>query len=89
MQKTKTHNNWMKLDNAALIYPAAKRRNWKALFRLSADLTDPVDPQVLEEALASTLARFPGFALKLMRGAFWYYLEHNAGSPALVRPPAP
>ena len=28
---------WMRLDNAAKIYPAAKRRNWVNFFRLSAD----------------------------------------------------
>ena len=27
---------WMQLDNAAKIYPAARRRNWNNLFRLSA-----------------------------------------------------
>ena len=34
---------WMRLDNAAKIYPAAKRRNWTNYFRLSATLTEPVD----------------------------------------------
>ena len=79
----KQHTKWMKLDNAAKIYPAAKKRNWKALFRLSADLSEEIDPVVLENALLSTLARFPGFALKLKRGLFWYYLEHNEGQPDL------
>jgi len=77
--------NWMKLDNAAKIYPAAKRRNWKALFRLSATLTEPIDPVVLAQAQRTTLARFPSFALKLKPGVFWYYLEQNEGGPA-VRP---
>jgi hypothetical protein len=36
--KTHGQTDWLKLDNAAKIYPAAKRRNWKALFRLSATL---------------------------------------------------
>ncbi len=77
----KTHKKWMKLDNAAKIYPAAKKRSWKALFRLSADLSEEIDPAVLADALTSTLARFPGFALKLKRGLFWYYLEYNEGQP--------
>ncbi len=79
----KTQKKWMKLDNAAKIYPAAKRRNWKALFRLSVDLTEEVDTSVLEQAVESTLARFPGFALKLKTGLFWYYLEHNEGLPEI------
>ncbi len=78
------HKNWMKLDNAAKIYPAAKRRGWKALFRISADLTEEIDPNILAQALKTTLSRFPGFALKLKRGLFWYYLEHNEGQPDIT-----
>ena len=72
---------WMKLDNAAKIYPAAKRRNWQALFRLSAELTEEIDPVILALAQKSTLARFPGFALELKRGVFWYYLEQKDEQP--------
>ncbi len=82
--KAGTHKSWMKLDNAAKIYPAAQRRNWKALFRLSATLSEKIDPVVLEGAQRSTLARFPGFAQRLRRGAFWYYLEHNEGEPPIA-----
>ncbi len=83
--KDKAQKKWMKLDNAAKIYPAAKRRNWKALFRLSADLTEDIDVGVLEQALSATLSRFPGFALKLKTGLFWYYLEHNEGYPEIMQ----
>ena len=80
----RTHQkNWMKLDNAAKIYPAAKKRKWKALFRLSAELTENIDADVLAMALKSTLARFPGFALELKRGMFWYYLEQIDEQPEI------
>ena len=69
--------NWMKLDNAALIYPATMNRNWMALFRLSATLTEPVDAEVLQRALIRTLPRFPSLSVRLRRGMFWFYLEHN------------
>jgi len=78
---TENHKTWMKLDNAGKIYPAAKSRSWTALFRLSANLTEDVDPAILEQAQKSTLKRFPSFALKLKVGLFWYYLEHNEGMP--------
>ena len=74
---------YMRLDNAAKIYPAAARRNWRALFRVSAQLSEPVDRAVLEKAQARTLARFPGFALRLRKGLFWYYLEHLDGAPPI------
>ena len=74
---------WMKLDNAAKIYPAAKRRNWNNFFRISATLTDPVDVAVLRSALDVTARRFPSIAVRLRRGMFWYYLEQIPHSPAI------
>jgi NRPS condensation-like uncharacterized protein len=77
----KRPKGWLKLDNAAKIYPAAMSRNWTAIFRLSATLREAIDPGVLSQALASTLGRIPGFSLRLRRGLFWYYLEHMDGAP--------
>ena len=34
----------MRLDNAALIFPAAQRRHWSNAFRISFSFADPVDP---------------------------------------------
>ena len=86
---------WMRLDNAAKIYPAAKRRNWTNYFRLSATLTEPVDVQVLRAALDVTVRRFPSIAVRLRRGVFWYYLEeitqgarHRGGQELPARPRA-
>ena len=72
---------WMRLDNAAKIYPAAKRRGWTNYFRLSATLTEPVDVQVLRAALDVTVRRFPSIAVRLRRGMFWYYLEQIPKAP--------
>lgn len=76
------NRSWLKLDNAAKIYPAAMRRNWTALFRFSANLTEPVDPAVLAQALEALLPRFPGFTVRLRRGLFWFYLEQAKGRPS-------
>lgn len=73
----------MRLDNAAKIYPAAKRRNWNNFFRLSATLTEPVDTAVLRSALDVTVRRFPSMAVRLRRGVFWYYLEQIPQAPAI------
>ena len=74
---------WMRLDNAAKIYPAAKRRNWTNYFRLSATLTEDVDLGVLRAALDVTVRRFPSIAVRLRRGVFWYYLEEITKAPAI------
>ena len=66
---------WMRLDNAAKIYPAARRRNWSNVFRLSMTLRDDIDRIVMQSALDVTARRFPSISVRLKRGLFWYYLE--------------
>ncbi len=75
---------WLRLDNAAKIYPAARRDNWSNVFRLSATLYDSVDKKVLESALDITLRRFPSIAVRLRRGIFWYYLEQISDPPEIL-----
>lgn len=74
---------WMRLDNAAKIYPAARRRRWTNLFRLSATLSEDVDRIVLSSALDVTVRRFPSIAVRLRRGVFWYYLEELPMAPQI------
>lgn len=78
----------MKLDNAAKIYPAAKRRGWINYFRLSATLSDKVDTVVLQKALDSIHKRFPSICARLCHGLFWYYLEEMPQAP-IVREEGP
>ncbi len=75
------HKNWLRLDNAAKIYPAAQRRSWSALFRLSVDLKEDIDPALLSEALKATLERYPSFRVSMKRGLFWFYLDRNDSMP--------
>lgn len=72
---------WMRLDNAAKIYPAAKRRNWNNFFRLSANLSEDIDREVLKNAMDVTMRRFPSIAVRLCKGLFWYYLEELDKAP--------
>ncbi len=74
---------WLRLDNAAKIYPAARRQNWSNIFRLSATLSEDVDTAVLQAALDVTVVRFPSIAARLRRGAFWYYLEQVDKAPCI------
>ena len=74
---------WLRLDNAAKIYPAARTQDWSNVFRLSATLTEPVDMDVMKTALDVTVRRFPSIAVRLRRGVFWYYLEQLTEAPAV------
>ncbi len=72
---------WVRLDNAAKIYPAARRRDWSNVYRQSVTLRDEVDVPVLQSALEVTVKRFPSIAARLRRGAFWYYLQQIPQAP--------
>ena len=74
---------WMRLDNAAKIYPAARRRSWNCLFRLSATVTENIDVVVMQKALDITVKRFPSIAVRIRRGAFLYYLEELSTPPPI------
>ncbi|MBQ4039884.1 MAG: hypothetical protein IJC91_02010 [Oscillospiraceae bacterium] len=75
---------WVRLDNAAKIYPAARRRNWSNVFRQSVTLVEDVDVHVLKSALDVTVKRFPSIAARLRRGVFWYYLQQVAEAPDIT-----
>ena len=67
--------DWIKLDNAAIIYPATIKRKYATLFRLTITLTENIDKKLLQESLNKVLKRFPTFTYSLRNGFFWCYLE--------------
>lgn len=75
---------WYRLDTAALIFPAVARRDWSNAFRVSATVTEAVDPDILRRAANDMRRRFPSFFVALRKGFFWYYLEEN-DDPVEVR----
>lgn len=74
---------WLRLDNAAKIYPAARSQEWSNVFRLSATLDEDIDKEVMQSALDVTARRFPSIAVRLRRGIFWYYLEQVSDAPQI------
>ncbi len=83
MGNNKRNLHWVRLDNAAKIYPASRRKNWSNLFRQSVTLHENVDVAVLRSALEVVVKRFPSIAARLRKGAFWYYLQQVAAAPEI------
>ena len=80
------HNRtWRRLDNAGLIFPASRRKGWYNKYRISADLKDPIDPEILQSAFNATAPRFPLMVASLKRGFFWYYLEQVKKVPQVMQ----
>ena len=68
---------WMRLDNAAKIYPAVQNEEFTAVFRLSCVLKDRIKAAPLLEAIKRVEDRFPYYKVKPKTGFFWYYLEFH------------
>lgn len=81
---------YFRFDNAAHIYPAIKSRKQPGVFRVSATLSEQVDPKTLQASVDATLKRIPGFAVKLRKGLFWNYFVHSSDTlhiqPDVINP---
>lgn len=76
---------WMRLDNAAKIYPAIQNEELTSVFRLSCLLKDRIQVQPLLRAIEKLEHRFPYYKVKPKKGFFWYYLEFH-DEPIPLRP---
>ena len=68
---------WYKLDNVGKFYASIATTRIPSVFRFSAILNDEIDPNILQEALNSTIDIYPNFNVNLKRGLFWYYLDET------------
>lgn len=74
---------WLKLDNAAKLFPAIMSGELTAVFRITAFLKKPVKFSAIKEAVEITSKRFPYFSVSLGSGLFWHYLEYNHQFPRI------
>ncbi|MCR5404612.1 MAG: hypothetical protein K6E91_12460 [Butyrivibrio sp.] len=73
--------NWYELDNAAKIVPSTAKGANTRVFRLTCELREEVNKEILQSALDDTIEEFPFFNCVLHRGIFWYYLEDSYIKP--------
>lgn len=68
---------WVRLDNAAKIFPPNSNSLDTKVFRIAAELYEPIREDLLQEALNETIEKFPLYRSVLRKGLFWYYLERS------------
>ncbi len=73
----KTPFEWITLDNAGKVFPGQSIRNWANVFRLSVRLKENIEPELLRQALEKTFLRIPTLRVRIKKGFFWHYFEHN------------
>ena len=75
--------DWLRLDNAAKIYPPAYSDRAPEVFRIGVTLAEPVKLAPLQRALDRTIKRCPYYQVNLKRGLFWYYLQRHQRPPEI------
>jgi len=73
--KNKRISEWSRLDNAAKIFPPNSKNSDTKVFRFACELYEPVDKNVLQNALDMTVESFPLYKSIIKSGLFWYYFE--------------
>ena len=68
---------WDKLDNTALIFPVIAGEGMTNTYRMSVELNEEVQPELLQKALDIVLPKFNVFNVRLRIGVFWYFFEEN------------
>jgi NRPS condensation-like uncharacterized protein len=77
------NKDWLRLDNAGKIFPSTYGKKDTSVFRFCSELTEPVDPAALQQAVDRTVEKFPHFLFVLRSGLFWYYLEQSTLRPVV------
>ncbi|MCI8493846.1 hypothetical protein [Anaerotruncus sp.] len=87
--KRKKAAAWTRLDNAAKIFPSTSSKADPKVFRFACELTEEVDPEILQQALDTVIEAFPVFRSVIRRGLFWYYFETSAQRPVVTEESQP
>ncbi len=83
-QKNEKKRFWLKLDNAAKVFPGQNSKTWSNSFRVCYELNERIDPDILQRALIDIMPRFSCYDVRIRHGFFWYYLELNDNSPVVL-----
>lgn len=84
MSFTQPHaSRWHRLDNTANLFPVITSPRFSNVYRLALTLREPVDPELLQNALETVLPWFSAFKVRMRRGVFWRYLEANPAIPTV------
>ncbi len=79
-----SESTWYKTDNVAKVFLASHNRRDTRTMRVGATLTEPVDPEILQEALLRAIDIRPQFQVRIRRGFFWHYIETTDALPVVT-----
>ena len=78
-------DQWYRIDNTGKIFHAVSSATNSSVFRVSMIMNETVEPECLQEALDIVAVRFPTLTVRVRKGLFWDFMEHN-DEQLLVKP---
>lgn len=85
VKEYKDKRDIIKLDTAAKLYAYTKTKDWNQTYRISAVLTEKVQPEFLSQAIGLCQKRFPSFYVHFENGFFWKrYRTKNYNSKSIL-----
>lgn len=78
-------NNWVTLDHAAKLLISGIKKTETQTFRITCELTETIDPILLQLAAEYTLEHYPSYKFIMRKGFFWYYLESSNKIPQIEK----
>ena len=84
-ETSKRQLRWDKLDNTAIIFPVIAGEGMTNTYRISIELHEDIQPELLQQALDIVLPKFNVFNVRLRMGVFWYFFEENNKPAPRVR----
>lgn len=70
-------DEWYRIDNTGKIFHAVSDTTNSSVFRVAMILKEQVDPESLQSALDIVAVRFPTLTVRVRKGLFWDFMEHN------------
>lgn len=70
-------DQWYRIDNTGKIFHAVSDATNSSVFRVSMILNEMIEPEYLQEALDIVAVRFPTLTVRVRKGLFWDFMEHN------------
>lgn len=72
-----SNETWYKVDNVAKVFLASFSKRDTRSFRVSCTLKEPINKELLVEALRQTVDGRPQYQVHIHHGVFWHYMEHT------------
>lgn len=80
-----SESRWYRLDNVAKLFPAVSSKSNSSVFRVSAVVSERIDPSTLQRCLDALVPSFPMLFVTLRNGVFWNYMDDSTPQNLRVR----